>query len=119
MDVLEDICTASQKLGVDFIWVDALCVDGRDREDRLWHLQRIHSIFRSAAYCIVLPTGFRELHRLFNGVYMFTGRSAHSLLEVVCPLPQKVLALHALTMSSTTVITDEDRAEWVYDEDKG
>lgn len=58
--LIDAACWACQKKGIDYIWIDRICIMENNDVDRDWHLVNMANIYRCAGLCIVSPGNLME-----------------------------------------------------------
>ncbi len=82
-DALRHACTAALLRGCACLWMDRLCIVQTSREDKNWHVMRMHRIYSSCKACIVFPGGMRRLVRLDEETSWI--HRSWTLLEALAP----------------------------------
>ncbi|KAI0742911.1 hypothetical protein C8Q80DRAFT_1259326 [Daedaleopsis nitida] len=63
-DTLRHACTASLQRRCPYLWMDRLCINYADQDDKDWHIGHMIDIYRTCRLCILLPGGAQRLARL-------------------------------------------------------
>lgn len=62
----QDALTVVNALGIDYLWIDAVCIDQDDRDDLVCELAKMHQYY-SNADLVILPSGIRSANDRFLG----------------------------------------------------
>lgn len=54
---IRDAVTVARQLGLRYLWVDRLCIDGADPQQRMGHIERMDEIFEGAVITIIAVHG--------------------------------------------------------------
>ncbi|KAL8686782.1 MAG: hypothetical protein Q9218_006869 [Villophora microphyllina] len=54
---LEDALSLTERLGKRFVWIDSVCIDQSDEQDKTYQIERMWSIYRGAWVTIVALSG--------------------------------------------------------------
>ncbi|KAL1946163.1 hypothetical protein VTO73DRAFT_15290 [Trametes versicolor] len=50
--LIDAVCCACEKKGIDYIWIDRICIMENKDADRDWHLVNMANIYRCAGLCL-------------------------------------------------------------------
>ncbi|KAI0275315.1 hypothetical protein BC834DRAFT_43562 [Gloeopeniophorella convolvens] len=64
VDVLRHACTAALNQGINYIWLDRLCIMQTSKEDKHWQIGHMFLIYQRSAISLVFPGGIQRLVRL-------------------------------------------------------
>ncbi|PCH38822.1 hypothetical protein WOLCODRAFT_84641, partial [Wolfiporia cocos MD-104 SS10] len=57
LEVLHTVCSIALRKGIQYIWLDRLCIMQKLKDDKHWQIRNMAAIYRSCRTCIVLPGG--------------------------------------------------------------
>ncbi|KAK7676655.1 hypothetical protein QCA50_020399 [Cerrena zonata] len=66
INVLGSACLLALREGLQFLWLDRLCISQLDREDKPWQIHRMCKVFKQCCLCIILPGGLQCIARLYE-----------------------------------------------------
>lgn len=96
ISVLYNACAAALLEGVQWLWLDCLCIIQTDKEDKVWQIQHMYDIYRGCRVSIVLPGGLSRLVPVDEETRWIT--RAWTLQEVVAP--PNAIVLFSWTLGS-------------------
>ncbi|CAL1709151.1 unnamed protein product [Somion occarium] len=96
IDVLLQACLACRHRGIQYVWLDRLCIMQTSREDKRWQIMQMSHIYKSCALCIVLPGGLQRCVAIDEQTLWI--HRAWTLQEVL--LPREVVVLLAWGLGS-------------------
>lgn len=77
---IKDAMEVTQKLGLDYLWVDRYCIPQHDKEKKQYQIKNMHRIYRRAHFTIVAAAGDRPECGL-PGVSSTRKLPSHLLIE--------------------------------------
>jgi hypothetical protein len=107
---LEDGLSFTKKLGKKYIWVDSLCIDQSDAEDKATQIDRMWSIYRGAYITIITLSGTSAdsgLSRLSRSEYY---------PQLTCSIQGKTLISLMPTLSQQIWVCPWGRRAWTFQE---
>ncbi|KAG6378365.1 hypothetical protein JVT61DRAFT_14090 [Boletus reticuloceps] len=64
VEILHYICVVAEKEGVNYLWLDLLCIMQSDDDDKSWQIEHMYELYTCCTLCIVLPAGLQYIPRL-------------------------------------------------------
>lgn len=91
IEVLRLVCIVCIQNGIEFLWVDRLCINQQDNKEKPWQLHRMHRIYQQCDLCVILPNGLQRIASLDEETPWIT--RMWTLQEAVLPPRALVLCL--------------------------
>lgn len=86
---LTHVCTAAHQQGLNYLWMDRLCIIQTSRDDKNWQIRNMYDVYRVCNLCIILPGGVQRIVSLLEETAWI--HRAWTLQETVAPKKAVVL----------------------------
>lgn len=73
-DILDEVSKYRDTHNVDFLWIDALCINQLDREDLVWHIPHMRTVYKQCGLCFIK----------INSINHFNSSTIKSILVEKC-----------------------------------
>ena len=101
VQILRSLCQLARMKGVDYAWIDALCIKQNSDGDKVWQIPRMSDLYSACDFCIVVPSGLRRLARLGLREGTTWMMRCWTLQEML--LPPKLFVLYGWRHGSGTI----------------
>jgi hypothetical protein len=89
---IRDAMAVVRKLGIRYLWVDALCIIQDDPQDKAKEIHRMDSIYEGSTFTLVAASGSHA----DAGLSAVSRRKGHQVVETIWP-GVRMTAIHSLT----------------------
>ncbi|KIJ30314.1 hypothetical protein M422DRAFT_234885 [Sphaerobolus stellatus SS14] len=104
VNVLKNACHLSIQRGINYLWLDRLCILQDNSEDKKWQIKEMYRMYLSCELCIILPGGVQRLVRLDEETaWIHRGWTLQEALA-----PKEVVVLFAWEVGSGKIQTGDD-----------
>lgn len=105
--VLMHACIASRQQGLEYLWLDRLCIIQSSKDDKHWQIRNMHDVYKSCSLCIVLPGGVQRIVPLSEETTWI--HRAWTLQETLAP--NRAMVLFRWNLGSGAVLTGYEHGD--------
>ncbi|KAK7680860.1 hypothetical protein QCA50_016170 [Cerrena zonata] len=106
ISILKRIFFLARVENTRFLWIDRLCIQQGDPDDREWQIQRMYTIFKRSQLCIVVPGGLQRLANVYEETPWIS--RAWTLLEVMAAPKADIVTKMAPTSLDEFLLSSTD-----------